>query len=40
MYESYFDIYVVPQMNEYTVNGTISPSAYTWGILASRPAMK
>lgn len=40
MYESYFDIYVVPQMNEYTVNGTISPSAYTWGILASRPAVK
>jgi len=40
MYESYFDIYVVPQMNEYTITQTIVPSAYTWGILASRPAGK
>lgn len=38
MYESYFDIFVVPQMNEYTITQTIVPSAYTWGILASRPA--
>lgn len=35
MAESYFDIYTVPSMNEYTVHQTIVRSAYHWGFLAA-----
>lgn len=34
--ESYFDIYVWPAANEYTVMQTLGPAAYVWGYLAAR----
>jgi hypothetical protein len=35
--ESYWDIYVVPSTNEYTIHQTIIPTAFYWGFLAARP---
>ena len=35
-HESYWDIYVVPSSNEYTIHQTIIPTAYYWGFLAAR----
>lgn len=34
--EAYFDIYLYPEINEFTVNGTMGPNAYVWGYLAAR----
>lgn len=34
--EAYFDIYLYPETNEFTVNGTMGPNAYVWGYLAAR----
>jgi len=34
--ESYFDIYVWPPVNEYTIMQTLGPSAYVWGYLSAR----
>ncbi len=34
--ESYFDLGMHPPMTEYTVNNTITPTAYVWGYLAAR----
>ncbi len=34
--EAYFDLYLYPQVCEFTVNGTIGPNAYVWGYLAAR----
>ncbi len=36
MTESYFDVYVAPAMNEFTVMQTIAPTAYTFGYFAAR----
>jgi endoglucanase len=36
--EAYWDIYLVPSTNEYTVHQTIGPTAHTWGFLAARQA--
>jgi len=36
-YESYWDIYVVPSTNEFTIHQTIIPTAFYWGFLAARP---
>lgn len=33
---NYWDIYVVPQTNEYTIHQTIIPTAFYWGFLAAR----
>ena len=35
-HESYWDIYVVPSSNEYTIHQTMIPTAYYWGFLAAR----
>jgi endoglucanase len=34
--ETYFDIYLAPAINEFTVMQTIGPSAYTWGYFAAQ----
>jgi endoglucanase len=34
--EAYFDVYMYPQLNEFTVNQTMGPNAYVWGYLAGR----
>ena len=35
-HESYWDIWVVPSTNEYTIHQTIIPTAFYWGFLAAR----
>lgn len=35
--EAYFDLYLYPEINEFTVNSTMGPNAYVWGYLAARP---
>jgi len=35
--ESYWDIWVVPSTNEFTIHQTIIPTAFYWGFLAARP---
>ena len=35
-HESYWDIYLVPSTNEFTIHQTIIPSAFYWGFLAAR----
>ena len=35
-HESYWDIWLVPSSNEYTIHQTIIPTAYYWGFLAAR----
>jgi endoglucanase len=35
-HESYWDIYVVPSSNEFTIHQTMIPTAYYWGVLAAR----
>ncbi len=35
-HESYWDIWVVPSTNEYTIHQTITPTAFYWGFLAAR----
>jgi len=35
-HESYWDIYVVPSSNEFTIHQTIIPTAFYWGFLAGR----
>lgn len=35
-HESYWDIYLVPSTNEYTIHQTIIPTAFYWGFLAAR----
>ena len=35
--EAYFDLYLYPEVNEFTVNSTMGPNAYVWGYLAARP---
>lgn len=37
--EAFFDVYLIPALNEYTLHETIAPSAYTWGYLAGRAAI-
>lgn len=37
-HESYWDIWVVPSTNEYTIHQTIIPTAFYWGFLGARPA--
>jgi len=37
-HESYWDIYVVPSTNEFTIHQTIIPTAFYWGFLAAREA--
>jgi len=39
-HESYWDIYVVPSSNEYTIHQTIVPTAYYWGFLAARDSIR
>jgi len=36
-HESYWDIYVVPSTNEFTIHQTIIPTAFYWGFLTARP---
>jgi endoglucanase len=36
-HESYWDIYLVPSSNEFTIHQTIIPTAFYWGFLAARP---
>jgi endoglucanase len=36
-HESYWDIYVVPSTNEFTIHQTMIPTAFYWGFLAARP---
>jgi endoglucanase len=33
--ETYFDVYLAPAINEFTVMQTIGPTAYTWGYFAA-----
>ncbi|MBE3070838.1 MAG: glycoside hydrolase family 9 protein [Planctomycetes bacterium] len=35
--ESYWDIWVVPSTNEFTIHQTMIPTAFYWGFLAARP---
>ena len=35
--EAYFDIFLYPATNEFTMNQTMGPNAYLWGYLAARP---
>lgn len=37
-HESYWDIFVVPSTNEFTIHQTIIPTAFYWGFLAAREA--
>jgi endoglucanase len=37
-HESYWDIYLIPSSNEFTIHQTIIPTAYYWGFLAAREA--
>jgi endoglucanase len=37
-HESYWDTYVVPSTNEFTIHQTIIPTAFYWGFLAAREA--
>lgn len=39
-YESYVDAGKWPSMNEYTLQQTLAPTSYTWGILAARDPLK
>ena len=38
--EAYFDVFLYPAMNEFTMNQTMGPNAYVWGYLAARPVRK
>jgi endoglucanase len=38
--ESYWDIFLVPSSNEFTIHQTIIPTAYYWGFLAARGEAK
>ena len=35
--EAYFDIFLYPATNEFTMGQTMGPNAYLWGYLAARP---
>jgi endoglucanase len=35
--ESYFDVFGVPSMNEFTIAQTMAPASFVWGYLAARP---
>ena len=39
-HESYWDIYLVPSSNEFTIHQTIIPTAFYWGFLAAREEIK
>lgn len=35
--EAYFDIFLYPATNEFTIDQTMGPNAFVWGYLAARP---
>lgn len=35
--ESFFDVRMMPALNEFTMDQTMGPNAYVWGYLAARP---
>ncbi|QDT36649.1 glycoside hydrolase family 9 protein [Stratiformator vulcanicus] len=37
--EAYVDLGTLPSMNEYTIHQCFSPTSFTWGYLAARPAL-